>query len=117
MYKIKKATLGEARKCMEEIMNNIGKQSGRELYEMAEASKKVIEAVRKKEKVKLDALKGGKDEYSIRALDMEDKIDIMGEIIIYIMDIMSEVKKPVPKADLIYKRAEQAARNIAVLQS
>ena len=116
MYKVKKSTLGEARKCMEDIMTNLGKQSGNEVYDTAEAAKKVIESVRKKEKIKLDALKGGKDEFSIRALDMEDKIDIMGEIILYIMDIMLEVKKPIPKADLIFKRADQAARNIAALQ-
>ena len=116
MYKIKKSTLGEARKCMEYLAANIGNDSGAEVYEMANEAKKVMEAMRKKERVKLDALKGTKDEFSPRAIDIEDKIDIMGEVIIYIMDIITQVKKPVPKADLILKRAEQAARNIAALQ-
>lgn len=116
MYKIKKSTLGEARKCMEYLVENIGKDSGAEVLEMASEAKKVMEAMRKKERVKLDALKGTKDEFSPRAIDIEDKIDIMGEIIIYIMDIISQVKKPVPNVDIILRRADQAARNIAALQ-
>ena len=116
MYKMKKSSLGEARKCMEYIRDNISECNGNDLYAMANEAKKAVEAARKKERVKLDALKGGKDEFSIRAIDIEDKIDIMGEIIIYIMDIILEVKKNVPKGDTIVRRADQAARNIAVLQ-
>lgn len=116
MYKMKKSSLGEARKCMEYIRDNIGECKGNEIYAMCNDAKKAVESARKKEKIKLEAMKGGKDEFSIRAIDMEDKIDIMGEINIYIMDIILEVKKSVPKADLIVRRADQAARNIAVLQ-
>lgn len=116
MYKMKKTSLGEARKCMEYIRDNIGECNGNDLYAMSNEAKKAVEAARKKEKVKLDALKGGKDEFSVRALDIEDKIDILSEINIYIMDIILEVKKTMPKAETIVKRADQAAKNIAVLQ-
>ena len=116
MYKMKKSSLGEARRCMEYIRDNIKECNGNDLNVMAHEAKKAVEAARKKEQVKLDAMRGGKDEFSVRALDIEDKIDIMAEINIYIMDIILEIKKTMPKADLIVKRADQAARNIAVLQ-